>query len=83
MEGGRQAAPNRSASADGQLPFDGLDLDLTADEGPAEWDSEATNTQGLFTGSIEAIRRARGFSGTGDTGETAGSDGAEPGRGGR
>jgi small-conductance mechanosensitive channel len=83
VEGGRQAAPNRSASADGQLPFDGLDLDLTADEGPAEWDSEATNTQGLFTGSIEAIRRARGFSGTGDTGETGGSDGAEPGRGGR
>ena len=72
VEGGRQAAPNRSAAAVGQLPFDELDLGPTADEAPAERDSEATSTQGLFTGSIKAVQRAREFARHGDPEPTTG-----------
>ena len=34
-------------------------------------DSESTQTQGLFTGSREAVERARGFTGSGNTGPIA------------
>jgi hypothetical protein len=54
------------------LQFDELDLGPTADEAPAERESEATSTQGLFTGSIKAVQRAREFARHGDPEPTTG-----------
>ena len=72
VEGGRHAAPSRSAPGEEQLRFDELDLGPIASGAPVERESEATSTQGLFTGSIEAIRRAREFARHGDPEPTTG-----------
>jgi small-conductance mechanosensitive channel len=72
VEGGRHAAPSRSAPGEEQLRFDELDLGPITSEAPVERESEATSTQGLFTGSIEAIRRAREFARHGDPEPTTG-----------
>ena len=45
-----------------------------------ESESESTHTQGLFTGSIEAIRRARGFTGARDEPADSVADGGSDGR---
>ena len=45
-----------------------------------ESESESTHTQGLFTGSSEAIRRARGFTGARDEPADSVADGGSDGR---
>jgi small-conductance mechanosensitive channel len=53
-------------------PGSGPDTDpLDLDEPFFVSESESTQTQGLFTGSREAIERARGFTSSGDTGPIA------------
>ena len=43
--------------------------------GAGQRESESTRTQGLFTGSLKAIQRARGFTGSGDSGPVDGPAG--------
>ena len=59
--------PTRSRAAGSGADMDPLDLDQPFFVS----ESESTHTQGLFTGSREAIERARGFTSSGNTGPIA------------